>query len=236
MDAQQETRAWYQGYYQRQGKNRNNILKDTGVLFQQLGFEVSTTNALRLAKLEPATATVLDVGCGSGGSLPRFFQLGFRPENLYGIDILEERIAEGRRRFPNVNFTTGDASAMPYDQGMFDLALESTMFVQLTDEKLSQKIAEEMLRVVKPNGYLLLIDWRYSKPGNADYLGLSKRRIKKLFGVGSQTEIICQTRGALVPPVGRTLSKYVPSFYFLAAAMLPILVGQNCTLLQKQPL
>lgn len=236
MNSEQETSEWYRAYYKQKGESRNNILHNAGVLFQHLGFEVSITNSLRMAKINSSEAKILDVGCGSGGGLPFFTHLGFRPENLSGIDILEERIVEGRRKFPNVDFTCGDASSMPYDDGYFDLVSESTMFVQLTDSQMSQKIATEMLRVAKPGGYLLLIDWRYSKPGNSDYLGLSKRRIKKLFEVGSQTKMICQARGALIPPVGRTLSKYVPSFYFMTAAIMPILVGQKCTLLQKRSL
>ena len=63
---------------------------------------------------------------------------------------------------------------------MFNLVMESTMFVQLTDEELSQKISQEMLRVTKPGGYILLIDWRYGKPGNTDYLAVSNKRITKL--------------------------------------------------------
>jgi len=233
MSTVAETRNWYRGYYQRKGQSRNDVLLDRGVLFQQFGFEASVTNSLRRAELDPKSAKLLDVGCGSGGSLPRFFQMGFSPRNMYGIDLLQERIEEARYKFPSVNFISGDAAAMPYTDGYFDLVLESTMFVQLTDTTLSRDIAAEMLRVTRPNGYLLLVDWRYTKPGNAQYLGLGNRRIKKLFDVGSRSRIVCQSKGALIPPVGRMLSKYASSLYFLAATILPPLVGQNCTLLQK---
>jgi len=41
------------------------------------------------------------------------------------------------------------------------------MFIQLMDESICQGIATEILRVVKPNGYIMLTDWRYSfgRPG-----------------------------------------------------------------------
>ena len=72
---------------------------------------------------------ILDVGCGGGGSLTRFLQLGFTPQNLYGIDIMEARIDEAKEKFPNMNFTCDDAAAMPYESDKFDLVVESTMFV-----------------------------------------------------------------------------------------------------------
>jgi len=87
-------------------------------------------------------AKVLDVGCG-GGSLINFLRLGFKPENLTGIDILEERILEAKRRFPNINFVHGDASHMAFPDETFDIVTESTMFVQLTDDALAHQISNE---------------------------------------------------------------------------------------------
>jgi ubiquinone/menaquinone biosynthesis C-methylase UbiE len=151
-----------------------------------------------------------------------------------GIDILKERINEANKKYPNLHFKCGDAASMPFETNMFDLVMESTMFVQLTDQELSQKIASEMLRVTKHGGYILLIDWRYGKPGDQNYLALTKKRIINLFSVGSSTDIICQQSGALVPPLGRKISKYLPSLYFIIRAILPFLVGLKVTLLKKR--
>src|SRR6267378_897080 len=43
---------------------------------------------------------VLDVGCGTGFWLRQFVQWGARPENLFGIDLLQERIEQGRKLCP----------------------------------------------------------------------------------------------------------------------------------------
>jgi SAM-dependent methyltransferase len=135
--------------------------------------------------------------------------------------------------YPNINVVCGDATSMPYEPGMFDLVMESTMFVQLTDEALSRSIAQEMLRVTKPGGYLLLIDWRYGKPRNADYCAFSRARIARLFSIGSATQMVCTKRAALVPTVGRALSRHWPAVYFLVQATLPFLVGAKASLLRK---
>src|SRR5437899_10103309 len=41
---------------------------------------------------------VLEVGCGSGSWLREFIQWGARPEHVYGVDLLPDRIAAARRR------------------------------------------------------------------------------------------------------------------------------------------
>ena len=232
---QEKTRDWYKKYYQKKGVDRNDLLTNPEVLFQHLAFEKSVITALRtvIRERKKERMKILDVGCGGGGSLTRFLQLGFIPQNLYGIDIIEERIDEAKGKYPNMNFTCDDAAAMPYESDKFNLVVESTMFVQITDVKLAQQIAGEMLRVTKPLGYILVIDWRYSKPGNSTYLGVSQKRIKEMFSVGKHSKIICQTSGALIPPIGRLISKYLHSLYFLTAVLMPILVGQKSTLIQK---
>lgn len=169
-----------------------------------------------------------------GASLVYFLKLGFRPSNLYGIDILEERILEAQKKFPGINFVWGDAANMKvFKDNTFDIVFESTMFVQITDDQLLPKIASEMLRVAKPYGYIILSDWRYSKPGDARYKALSRSRISLLFEVGSRSRIIRVYRGALIPPVGRFLSKKMPFMYFVVSALFPFLVGQVTTVLKK---
>jgi len=232
---QNKTQAWYKDYYLRKGNDRNDLLTNPEVLFQYFGFEFAALTALGKAiNFNKESSKILDVGCGDGNSLTRFLRLGFSPGNIYGIDAIGERIDEACKRYPNIDFKCDNASKMPYESQMFDLTFSSGMFIQITDEKLSREISDEMLRVTKINGYIMLIDWRYSKPGNSTYLGVSKRRIVKMFSVGSLSDIVCQTNGALIPPIGRPLSKYIPSLYFFVRALFPFLVGSKATLLQKR--
>jgi len=224
-----QTKDWYERYYREKGANRNDLLSNPEVLFHYFSFEKSIITTLRRASAFDVKASkILDVGCGSGGSLSRFLQLGAPPEHLFGVDILEERIDEGRRQFPNYNLTCADATNLPYESDFFDLAMESTMFVQITDGGLAQKISREMVRVTKPGGYILLVDWRYP-----DYSGLTRRRISDLFIGGEECTFLCQSLGALVPPLGRAVSRYIPSMYFLICSVLPFFVGSTATLLQK---
>ncbi len=132
--------------------------------------------------------------------------------------------------FAGINFSIGDATRMNYADSTFDLVMESTMFLQIVDEELRRRIASEMARVVRPGGYVLLADWRYSDPrAPGEYKGLTQRRVRKMFPAMRRIGLI---PGALVPPLGRVLSKYASPLYFMTAIIRP-LVGQFTTVLQK---
>ncbi len=228
----------FQDYYATKGDDRNDPLRNPGVLFQNLAFEKSIVQALRQVDFDQRDKRlwkILDVGCGAGFSLLRLLYSGLDPERLYGIDIAENRIAQGRKRLPTLNLTHGDATQMEYESESFDLAMESTVFIQMTDESISQGIANEMLRVVKPNGYIMLTDWRYSF-GRKGYRALSPNRIARLFGVGTRTSVVSRTHGALIPALGRALSRYCSPLYFPVCTLFPLLVGQMTVVLRKTEL
>lgn len=226
MTVQHNTAGWYANYYKTHGIDRNDLLRNPGVLFQHFAFDASIIRAIRHAFLSK-DARILDVGCGNGGGFPLLMRLGFF--DLSGIDVLPERISAAKHLFPSVKFVCDDAARMPYQDNSFDLVMESTMFVQITDEPIAEKIASEMARVTKPGGHVLLVDWRYGKPWNASYKALSQKRIASLFHLKRVTV----TNGALVPPVGRAVSRLLPSMYFALAGLLPVLAGSQATLLRK---
>jgi 2-polyprenyl-3-methyl-5-hydroxy-6-metoxy-1,4-benzoquinol methylase len=63
------TSEWYIRYYEEKGNDRNDLLRNPGVLFQALSHEASIVYAVRAMNLDPQNARVLDVGCGGGSSI-----------------------------------------------------------------------------------------------------------------------------------------------------------------------
>jgi len=227
-------KEWYSRYYAKLGGNRNSLHKNPGVLFQLLALEKAFVSALRAVKRNPSEMSVLNVGCGTGADLFYLLRIGCRPGNITAVDVQKERLDSARSIYSTVNFVCCDASKMTFPDATFDLLFESTMFSTLPDEIVSSEIAAEMVRVCKPGGYLLLLDWRIQKPYDTSYRALTKRRLSKLFELDSKTEIVGVYPGALVPPVGRFLSAYLPGLYFLVASLMPFLVGQVGYLLRKK--
>lgn len=145
---------------------------------------------------------VLDIGCGAGFWLREFAKLGAAPGNLHGIDLLPDRIESARELSPSgMTFTTGSASDLHYPDASFDLVTQFTVFTSVLDQGLRQRIASEMLRVLKPNGRILWFDFHYDNPSNREVRGVRKGEIPKLFPGCA----IRFTRVGLAPPLGNLL-------------------------------
>jgi len=64
---EKQTQEWYIEYYSKKGIDRNDILSNSGVLFQALAVRKSVVEALRNLDIKRDGARILDVGCGGGG-------------------------------------------------------------------------------------------------------------------------------------------------------------------------
>jgi len=223
----------YSRYYDQHNEHRNDLLANPEVAFQSLAVDRANIRALQRIKIDRKSARVLDVGCGTGPGLLTLLRWGFVQRNLSGIDISAERIEEARAALPLADLRCESGDSLSYPGNTFDLVTEWTMFILMPDEKSAAAIAREMIRVTKTGGHIMVVDWRYSKPGSDVYKAVTPSRIAALFDVGGATSVAARENGALVPPLGRRLSRYAPSLYFLVQALVPPLVGQVTTLLQK---
>ncbi len=123
---------------------------------------------------------VLDIGCGSGHQLARFVSYGVNPQNLFGIDLLLERLLAAKSRFANLHFVGGHAAELPYPDNVFDLLLQFTVFTSILQEEMRRSIAKEMVRVLKPGGLILWYDYRLN-PVNPQTRGIERKEIANLF-------------------------------------------------------
>lgn len=152
-----------------------------------------------------ASRRILDVGCGTGHWLRQLVLWGARPEFLTGVDLLPDRIAEARQLCPQaVQLRCGSAAAIGFPDQNFDLVLQSTVFTSVLDGGMKQAIAQEMLRVVKPEGMILWYDFRVNNPRNPDVRGVGKSQIQTLFP-GCRIRL---QRVTLAPPLARRLAPY----------------------------
>ena len=229
--------SWYKKYikdhYTYKNTKRDNILSNKEVLFQYLAKKKCFINSFSELDLNQSDSVIVDIGCGYCSDLINLVNLGFNQENLFGVDINKSNIDFGKKNYPILNLSCQDASKLNFQSDFFDLTFESTLFVQLTCEDLSQRIANEMIRITKKNGYLIIFDWRYGKLNNPKFSACNKKRIKKIFKVNQSTKLISIQKGMLIPPIGRFLSsKFNPS-YFMVANLFPFLVGQVGYILKK---
>jgi ubiquinone/menaquinone biosynthesis C-methylase UbiE len=97
----------------------------------------------------PAPRRALDLGTGTGAAA---FAVARRfPEaDVVGVDLAEGMIGEARRMTPQdladrVRFETGDASALDFEDGSFDLVTLANMI----------PFFDELARVLAPGGWVL---------------------------------------------------------------------------------
>jgi demethylmenaquinone methyltransferase/2-methoxy-6-polyprenyl-1,4-benzoquinol methylase len=115
---------------------------------------VSFTNARNCAK-------ILDVATGTG---KQAFAFGKRGYDVIGIDISEAmlKVANKKDKYGNVRFEVADATNLPFEDGSFDVSCVS---FALHDMPLTimEKTLKEMVRVIKPKGTLIVVDYALPK-------------------------------------------------------------------------
>jgi ubiquinone/menaquinone biosynthesis C-methylase UbiE len=105
--------------------------------------------------LAPFTGTerALDSGCGAGALA---FALAPFVESVVGIDLSAELVAAGRGLAPaNCELVIGDATALPFEYGSFDIV--GCMRV-LHHARRPELVVSELARVTRPGGRILLVD------------------------------------------------------------------------------
>ena len=124
-------------------------------------FHFQTARAYIRALVEHGTfplenRAIVDVGCGEGARLVDFLQWGAGAAQLAGIELDERRAQAARDALPGADIRTGDACHLPWPDAAFDIVSQATLFTSILALAMKQKVAAEMLRVVKPQGLILL--------------------------------------------------------------------------------
>ena len=162
---------------------------------------------------------ILDVGCGRTYWLRQMIQWGAQPENLFGIDLMSERLQDGEKLCPpQVSLTCGDASRLDFPDASFTMVLQFTVFTSILDDVMKKHIAAEISRVLKPGGALLWYDYFVSNPSNPNVRGVSRREIVRLFPGFS----IFLKRVTLAPPIARAVGPFSTALYRLLSSVPPL--------------
>jgi SAM-dependent methyltransferase len=145
---------------------------------------------------------MIEAGCGTGGLLPQLVSYGADPANLSGFDLDEVRIAEARRRWPAMEFSVSDVTNVDQPSGSYDVVIQSTLFTSILDPDARRAAARELLRLLRPGGFILWLDFRYDSPRNPRVRGVSRTEIERELFPGTVQYF---TRTMLVPPLARRL-------------------------------
>jgi len=99
---------------------------------------------------------VLDVGCGTGLHLELYALSGCR---ISGIDLSSAMLEIARKRLGDeADLREADAIELPFEDGAFKVVLAS-LFLHEHPPETRLAILEEMKRVMKPDGRMLITDF-----------------------------------------------------------------------------
>ncbi len=102
-------------------------------------------------------SSVLDVGCGTGTNLIPYQTAGCR---VCGIDLSPAMIVQAQKKLDSrADLRVGDASCMPYSNNRFDLIVAMFTLHEMPPQ-VRPEVIGEMMRVLKPHGRVLLVDYR----------------------------------------------------------------------------
>jgi ubiquinone/menaquinone biosynthesis C-methylase UbiE len=175
---------------------------------------------------------VIDVGCGLGWWLRMLSEWGCSPSDLHGVDLLADRINEAKRLSPpEMDFRVGNSWPLPYQDVSMDICAASTVFSSILDSAARLALAEEMRRVLRPGGWIMVFDYVVSDPHNPDTIGIGRGEIERLF---SGFKLAYTARLILAPPLLRRLPGYLLWMALCLETFIPFLCTHRLYLLRKQ--
>lgn len=123
------------------------------------------------AQTPPATS--LDVGCGSG-MVAIMSAARFPSAAATGLDLWRTQDQSGNSDeaaganakaagvADRVTFLTGDMTALPMDDGAFDLITANAAIHNVSDRDLRRTVIKELLRVARPGAQIAIVDMRHT--------------------------------------------------------------------------
>jgi SAM-dependent methyltransferase len=100
--------------------------------------------------------TVLDAGCGNGRLSEIFEKIKV---HYIGIDSSEKLIAAARVKYPDLKFAAADILDLSYPASQFDVIFLIAVLQHVPSYELRLKAMQNLHRVLKPGGYLLMTNW-----------------------------------------------------------------------------
>lgn len=110
---------------------------------------------LKRAVRPQAGQKILDIAAGTGTSSMALLVPGVK---IVAADFSKGMLAEGRKRYPELEFVFADAMKLPFQDAEFDVVTMSFGLRNVSDRKVALK---EFYRVLKPGGRVVICEFSH---------------------------------------------------------------------------
>lgn len=142
----------------------NNIIEENKTVYDAIADQFHSTRGYLWGDLEPLAAyaksgdTILDLGCGNG-RLIQLFEKHDLDVTYIGQDQSEALISHAKDRFSAGQFLIGSMTQIDLPDKTVDAVYAIASFHHLPDDETRNACLQEIARVLKPGGMLVMSNW-----------------------------------------------------------------------------
>ncbi|MEY2478469.1 MAG: hypothetical protein QOG87_3784 [Actinomycetota bacterium] len=122
--------------------------------------------------------SVLEVGCNVGANLQHLDAIP-EVEDLWGVDVNRESLAELHARLPQVSAGWAVARSLPFRDGWFDLVFTVAVLIHVPEDALPLAMGE-LVRCSRR--HVLCVEYRADETVEVDYRGQHRAFFKRDYG------------------------------------------------------
>jgi ubiquinone/menaquinone biosynthesis C-methylase UbiE len=134
--------------------------------------------------------TFLDVACGRGAYCLKASEIIGSAGTLFAVDLWQEGIEQLRantveKKVLNIEAFVSDAGQhIPVDDQVVDVCLMATVLHDFVEDKISNEVLDEVVRVLKTDGTLAIVEFKKidGPPGPPMHIRLSPEEVNDILG------------------------------------------------------
>lgn len=124
---------------------------------------------------------ICDVGCGGGADLARWRDAGVLETRIAGTELIPSRAALARELLPAADIREVDGFDLSFSSGSFDVCTTSLVLSTIRSRAHRRHLLQEMARVTRSGGMVIVYDFVIRKPWNRNVSALSTRELTRLW-------------------------------------------------------
>jgi SAM-dependent methyltransferase len=144
----------------------------------------------------------LDVGCGEGHGLVTVAAAGLGLREIVGIDLWLDPVLRTSAVRHGIRTVCADAGSLPFSDESFEIAMQCMLLTSVMPRLARAQVAREIVRVVRPGGYILSFDLRYPALPPFGRVALGLRGLRRLF---PGLTLVSTGTHVVLPPLARML-------------------------------